>query len=47
MIRNLVEKYTTLAIELNDYMADNPRIGGEEFKAAKKLQIYYVIMDLK
>lgn len=37
MIRNLIEKYAPLSIELNDYMADNPEIGGQEFKASQKI----------
>lgn len=37
MIRNLVKRYAPLAMELSDYMADNPEIGREEFKALKKI----------
>ncbi len=37
MIDHIITKCAPLAIELNDYMADNPEIGGEEFNASQKI----------
>lgn len=32
-----ISKYKDIAIELNDYLADNPEVSGEEFKSSKKI----------
>lgn len=37
MYKEIINKYAQQIIELNDYIADNPEIGGEEFKSSKKI----------
>lgn len=37
MYKNIIENFSKDIINLNDYMADNPEIGGEEFKSSKRI----------
>ena len=32
-----ISSYKEIAIELNDYLADNPEISGEEYKSSKRI----------
>lgn len=37
MYKDIIEKYANEIVELNDYMADNPEIGGEEYKSSRRI----------
>lgn len=37
MYKNIIDNYKGEVLELNDYMADNPEIGGEEYNSSQKL----------
>ena len=37
MMKNIIDKYLPEAIELNDYLADNPELSGEEFNSSKRI----------
>lgn len=37
MFDDIIQRYAKDVLELNDYLADNPEIGGEEFKSSTKI----------
>ena len=37
MYKSLIDKYANQILELNDYLADNPEIGSEEYKTSKRI----------
>ena len=43
MYKSLIDKYANQILELNDYLADNPEIGSEEYNTSKRIRE----MDLK